>query len=120
MLRSEVSLVDRCAGHRLARWLREQGHDVEETRDRGIDPGDVTILQWAVTENRIVVTIDTDFGELVFLRGAAHCGMVRLPDVPAAERIALMRDLVLRYSEELMAKAVITVRGGRIRVTRDS
>ena len=111
-------LVDRCAGSRLSEWLRDQGHDVVETRERGKDPGDTVILQWAVAEDRIVVTIDTDFGELVFLRSEPHCGMVRLPDVPAAQRIGLMRDLLARYGKELQAKAVITVRGGRIRVTR--
>jgi predicted nuclease of predicted toxin-antitoxin system len=28
-------LVDRCAGHRLAEWLRSQGHDVLEARELG-------------------------------------------------------------------------------------
>ena len=74
-------LVDRCAGRRLSQWLRDQGHDVIETRERGKDPGDSVILEWAVAESRIVITIDTDFGELVFLRAAPHCGMVCLPDV---------------------------------------
>src|SRR5207249_12154215 len=30
-------LIDRCAGHRLAEWLRAQGHDVVESRERGPD-----------------------------------------------------------------------------------
>ena len=33
-------LIDRCAGHRLADWLRLQGHDVIESQERGPDPGD--------------------------------------------------------------------------------
>lgn len=111
-------LVDRCAGRRLSDWLRDQGHDVVESRERGKDPGDLAILEWAVAENRIVVPIDTDFGELVFLRGRPHCGMVRLPDVPAHERIVLMADVLARYCEDLEGAAVATVRGGRIRVTR--
>lgn len=111
-------LVDRCAGRRLSEWLRDQGHDVLESRERGTDPGDRVILEWAVTEDRIVVSIDTDFGELIFLDGAPHCGMVRLPDVPADERIRLMNDLLDRYGADLEAKAVVTVRGGRVRVTR--
>lgn len=110
-------LVDRCAGRRLAGWLQEQGHDVVEARERCPDPGDATILQWGVAEGRIVVTIDTDFGELVFLHGAQHCGIVRLPDVPATQRIALMSQVLGRHAQALNAKAVITVRGGRIRVT---
>lgn len=110
-------LVDRCAGRRLAGWLREQGRDVVEARERSPDPGDAAILQWGVAEGRIVVTIDTDFGELVFLQGAQHYGMVQLPDVPSAQRITLMGEVLARHAHELAVKAVITVRGGRIRVT---
>jgi predicted nuclease of predicted toxin-antitoxin system len=55
-------LVDRCAGRRLAEWLRGQGHDVLESRERGDDPGDDAILQWAASENRIRVTMDKDLG----------------------------------------------------------
>ena len=56
-------LIDRCAGRRLADWLREQGHDVVESRERGEDPGDQTLLEWATAEQRILVTIDKDFGQ---------------------------------------------------------
>ncbi|MGH8521772.1 MAG: DUF5615 family PIN-like protein, partial [Gammaproteobacteria bacterium] len=50
-------LIDRCAGHRLSEWLRAQGHDVVESRERGPDPGDRVLLEWARAEDRILVTI---------------------------------------------------------------
>ena len=75
-------LVDRCAGRRLADWLRAEGHDVVETRERGRDP---VVLRWAAVEGRVLVTIDTDFGALVFQHGKAYCGVARLPDVTGAE-----------------------------------
>ena len=59
-------LVDRCAGHRLAQWLRDKGHDVVESAKQGEDPGDEAILEWAASEQRILITMDKDFGELVF------------------------------------------------------
>ena len=71
--------VDRCAGGRLAEWLREQGHDAAESAERGEDPGDVVILGWAATEQRILVTMHKDFGELVFKGRQTHFGLVRLP-----------------------------------------
>ena len=113
-------LIDRCAGRRLAEWLRQQGHDVVETRERSPDPGDRKLLEWAVEERRVLVTIDKDFGEVIFTGGASHCGLVRLPDVPAERRIALMERLLADYSHELAAQAVITVRGSRIRISRQS
>ena len=51
------------------------------------DPGDAALLRLAAEERRIMVTIDTDFGALVYLAGATHAGIIRLPDVPAAARI---------------------------------
>lgn len=87
-------LVDRCAGRRLAEWLRAQNHDVVESRESGPDPGDRTILQWAAEEQRVLVTMDKDFGTLAFLEGMAHCGVVRLPDVPATRRIELMERVL--------------------------
>lgn len=113
-------LIDRCAGHRLAEWLRQQGHDVSEVRDRGPDPGDPTLLEWGSTEGRVVVTIDKDFGGLLFVERIRHCGLIRLPDVPAAQRISLVEQVLLNHSSELAESAIITVRGGRIRISRTS
>jgi predicted nuclease of predicted toxin-antitoxin system len=109
-------LIDRCAGRRLADRLRELGHDVLESQERGSDPGDPTILLWAASEQRILVTMDKDFGHLVFLQGERHCGLVRLPDVPAQSRIEMMEQVLERHAEDLVIGAVITVRGSRIRV----
>jgi predicted nuclease of predicted toxin-antitoxin system len=111
-------LVDRCAGRRLADWLRLQGHDVTESRERGPDPGDSMLLKWAAAEGRVLVTIDTDFGKLLFIQGTSHHGLVRLPDVPAGRRIALMSQVLERHTSDLEAAAIITVRGGRIRVSK--
>lgn len=111
-------LIDRCAGSRLAEWLRLQGHDVVESRERGPDPGDRTILGWAASEGRILVTMDKDFGEFIFVEGASHSGMVRLPDVPAEERILLMEKILTDHSPELSKQSIITVSGDRIRISR--
>lgn len=37
-------LVDRCAGHGLAQWLRGQGHDVREPTEVAPDPCDQALL----------------------------------------------------------------------------
>jgi len=79
-------LIDRCAGQLLADWLRTQGHDVVDSRELGLDPGDRALLDWAAKERRILVTIDTDFGQLIYLENLSHAGLVRLPDVLARER----------------------------------
>ena len=111
-------LIDRCAGRLIAEWLRSQGHDVVESRELGPDPGDHILLGWAASESRILITIDTDFGQLVFLENAPHCGLIRLPDVPAKERLRLIEDLLTRFSKQLEESAIVTVRGGRVRISK--
>jgi predicted nuclease of predicted toxin-antitoxin system len=69
-------------------------------------------------KNRILVTIDTDFGELIYLENLSHAGLVRLPDVPARERQLILQDLLTRYETELQNAAIMTVRGGRIRISK--
>jgi predicted nuclease of predicted toxin-antitoxin system len=72
----------------------------------------------ATREDRILVTIDTDFGRMVH-GGAKHAGLLRLPDVPAAARIELLADVLRRHGEELSSHSVITVKNGRIRISRN-
>lgn len=112
-------LIDRCAGRRLAEWLEGEGYDVLVAWAAEPDPGDARLLEMAAASGRVLVTIDSDFAALVYRFGAAHAGIVRLPDVTVATRIALMADLLVRHGHELSG-AVVTVRGSRIRFSRKS
>jgi predicted nuclease of predicted toxin-antitoxin system len=111
-------LVDRCAGRRLAKWLRGQGHDVLEVRALGRDPGDAALLRLAADEQRILITIDTDFGAMIHVRAQAHAGLIRLPDVSAARRIELMAQILADHPDDELSRAVVTVKGSRIRISR--
>ena len=111
-------LVDRCAGRRLLEALRADGHDAIGSWERGADPGDRELLAQAEHEGRVLVTIDTDFGHLVFVGGRPHAGLIRLPDVPAERRIALMRSILARFDASELARSVVTVRGSRLRIGR--
>jgi hypothetical protein len=62
--------------------------------------------------------MDKDFGALVFEEQKTHSGLVRLRDVPAARRIELMAALLQEHSNALVSGAVLTVRGGRVRVSQ--
>ena len=110
-------LVDRCAGRTLALWLRSQGHDVADLA-AGPDPGDRALLEQATREQRVLVTLDSDFGRLVFVDLVPHRGLVRLPDVAAQERIRLMQIVLTSHQEALAGGSIVTVRGGRIRISR--
>ena len=65
----------------------------------------------------MLITIDAGFGELIYLRGAAHAGLIRLPDVSAQRRIELVAEVLYRHSQALELRAIVTVRGDRSRVS---
>jgi predicted nuclease of predicted toxin-antitoxin system len=111
-------LVDRCAGRKLAEWLQNQGHDVLEARTLGPDPGDRDLLEQAAAQERVLVTIDSDFAQLVYLDRVSHCGIVRLPDVPAQIRIKMMEAVLREHLEALESQSIITIRGQRVRISR--
>ena len=111
-------LTDRCAGRRLAEWLRNNGHDVVEAHSLGPDPGDRALLELAESENRVLVTMDKDFGELIYLRRVSHAGLIRLPDVRVARRIEMIEELLNQYHEALEDRAIVTIQGGRVRISR--
>jgi predicted nuclease of predicted toxin-antitoxin system len=77
---------------------------------------DDDILAWALAEERIVITIDKDFGTLAVALGRPHRGMVRLPDVSTVERQRLMEQVLTRHEKELETGAIITVSRSHIRV----
>jgi predicted nuclease of predicted toxin-antitoxin system len=57
--------------------LRDAGHDVLWARADMAGEADDVILQRARSENRVVVTLDEDFGELAFRHGLpATCGII--------------------------------------------
>jgi predicted nuclease of predicted toxin-antitoxin system len=68
--------------------------------------------------SELVITIDTDFGQLVFLENVPHRGLIRLPDVTALERVRIIEDILTRFAQQLEDAAIITVRGGRVRISK--
>jgi len=72
--------------------LREEGYDVlrasETQQDRADDQ---QILQRAITENRILVTLDEHFGDWVILPLSQHPGVIRIKVHPTtSERVLIV------------------------------
>ena len=58
--------------------LRRDGHQVVWVAELSPSAPDEDVLAIAVTHHAVLVTEDKDFGELVYRRGLAHSGVVRL------------------------------------------
>ena len=102
----------------MSEWLSNSGHDVLDTRTLGQDPGDRPLLELAESENRVLITIDKDFGELIYLHRTPHAGLIRLPDIRMVQRITLVAEIIDHHSQALEERAIITIQGGRIRISR--
>ncbi len=70
-------LADENFPRRAVLDLRNAGHDVFWAKCESPGVSDEKLLTQAVTEQRVLVTFDKDFGELAFRHGlAAECGIV--------------------------------------------
>ncbi|MGH3445997.1 MAG: DUF5615 family PIN-like protein [Nocardioidaceae bacterium] len=59
-------LVDESLSARVAELLRDAGHDAVYVRDRGLlGAPDTDIMHAARVDDRVVVSADTDFGEIL-------------------------------------------------------
>lgn len=94
----------------------QAGHDVVWAGDWPNDPGDEQILHIAVTESRVLITIDKDFGELVIFRGLCHFGLIRLVGFRATQQGPAIIRLLNTYKHDLAAGSILTVEPWRVRV----
>ncbi len=106
-------LVDVSAGAAIAATIRGLGHDTAFVRDRDPRMPDADILDWAVSESRLVVTMDTDFGELVYRSGQAHAGvlLLRLESARTAEKVAVVTDIFTNHAGDLPGSFSVYHRG---------
>ena len=109
-------LLDSCVWAGAASFLRGVGHDVEAVAEWGADPGDEEILRYAKGSGRILVTIDKDFGQLAVFHGHAHCGIIRLVNLPARGQAVVCQRIIELYEAELIDGAIITADAGRVRI----
>ena len=61
-----IFLADECCNAGLVASLRDHGHDVLYIKEEKPGSNDDEVLSIAYNEDRILITEDTDFGELVY------------------------------------------------------
>ena len=98
--------------------LTELGHDVESMLERDPQATDEEVLAMALAEQRILITEDKDFGELVFVRRLPHPSIIRFTDMPLAEKVAAVRQLIELYADAMEAGSIIVVTSSRVRIRR--
>jgi predicted nuclease of predicted toxin-antitoxin system len=109
-------LLDTCVWGGTKDDLISAGYDVIWTGDWDKDPGDEEILAYAKRENRVLITLDKDFGELAVVFGLPHSGIVRLVNLSAKEQGKFCLEALKHYGDALLSGAIVTVERNRIRI----
>lgn len=110
-------LVDVSAGRTVAQTIRSLGHDSIFVSDVDARMADDQILSWAAREDRLLVTMDKDFGELIYRSGQFHSGvlLLRLEAAQSSEKAQVISEILTVHADELRGRFSV-YQNGRLRI----
>lgn len=111
-------LADEGVDIAIVKGLRAVGFDVYYVIEEIRSLSDDELLRTAYSENRVLITRDKDFGELVFRLHMLHTGvvLVRLEGYNTQERSKIVCKVISQYQDQLNgAFTVIQPNAVRIR-----
>ena len=106
-------LLDENIDARLLPFLEDLGHDVTSVaRDYRYGWLDEDVLALAHHEQRILLTNDRDFGELIFHQGLPHSGIILFRLAPNDANVHLRKGrlqyVLTHYADRLQHFLVVT------------
>ncbi len=112
-------LADMGVDIRIVEWLRQNGHDAKHLREEGLHRmpnGEIFVK--AISENRVIVTFDLDFGEIVaFSQGQkASIILFRLHNTRTSHLIKRLTTVFADATDALEQGAVVVVEESRHRI----
>lgn len=112
-----IFLADESLDLPIIKYLRGNGLDVIAIAEIQPSIDDEKVLEIANDEGRILITLDKDFGELVFRLRKVHSGIVllRLDEVPLLTKIDLLLELIEKRGDEL-SKSFTVVQKDLVRI----
>ena len=110
-------LVDVGVGKKVENWLKENGFDVLSVRDIDSRAKDSQILRWAVDQQRMIISMDKDFGELVYNSGQHHTGVLilRLEDADCDTKVEVIKKILAEYYDKIESHFCV-FQDGRLRI----
>lgn len=113
-------LVDECTGVKVSEALSDDGYPADYVGEFMKGAKDKRILQKALEENRILITNDKDFGEIIYREGKPHAGVLLLrleKDFPT-NRISTIKNIIEEFDEETLKGNFIVASEKGVRIRR--
>lgn len=114
-------LADMLVPQSVVELARDLGHDARHVREYAMQRAtDLVILQRAVQEQRILLTMDLGFSREMILTDLWYAGLVvfRLGNVAANEITEAFRRLLSQLSEDEILNHITVSEPGRVRRRR--
>lgn len=113
-------LLDNNLSPQLVGLLAPGGHEVEHVRDHGLHAaGDEDVLARAARQGQVLVSADTDFGQLLHRSGAAQPSVVIIRATHSRRPSAqgqLLVDNLPAVEADLASGALVVIEDTRVRV----
>jgi predicted nuclease of predicted toxin-antitoxin system len=112
-------LADESCDFGVVRALRENGYDVLAVCEVAKRLEDSDVIELSAREDRILITEDKDFGQLVYAHGRGSRGVV-LIRYPGTARRRLFNEVVklAEQKKDALRTSFVVLQPGRVRVAR--
>jgi predicted nuclease of predicted toxin-antitoxin system len=115
-------LLDMGISYQVAQWLNSVGHDAIHISNEGQHTlDDHLIVEKAINENRVILTADMDFGQILAFTKSNLVSVIqfRLFDLSPANIISKLNLVFDNFTEEMVGdQVIITIQQNKMRIKK--
>src|ERR1700690_2397252 len=111
-------LADENISNKVVSALRNKGIEIVSIKEFSSGLSDENVLETANTQNRILITFDSDFAELVFKKKLETKGVILLKFVPESSQHTLETIAKVLATQTKIEGHFLIIKEKRIRVLR--
>ncbi|MCU0353921.1 MAG: DUF5615 family PIN-like protein [Cytophagales bacterium] len=99
-------VADVGVGKSVEMYLQKSGYEVIAVRDINPSMPDLDILRLATEEGTMVITMNKDFGELIYSKQEKHHGvlLLRMEEATGAEKVKVVEYILNHFEQEMIGK----------------
>lgn len=113
--------ADHCFFQCGVELLRQAGYDVIKAIDVGLETAsDDKIVSFCKKEDRVIITLDTDFSSLYRFPLGSHCGIIvfRITPFTPAALLTILAPIIKKKIFDSFKNALVIVKRNKIRIIR--